>query len=82
MASGEAYALMPVAEDVERDERAGLEAWRLQCLLDAGWKSHRAEQLAPRFDVDLHRAVDIVRQGCPQKTALPDPSLTTPRRRP
>lgn len=71
---GEAYALMPVAEDTEVDwaerRREALVRWRLSCLLDAGWRPFRAELLAPRFDIDLHVAVDLVRQGCDQKTAL------------
>lgn len=64
---------MPLAEHVEldeRDERAALEAWRLLCLIDAGWTEHRAEQLAGRFDIDLHVAVEFLGNGCDQKTAL------------
>jgi hypothetical protein len=44
----------------ERDRVAG---WRLHVLIDAGYPIHLAERLA-HSDVDLHRAVELVRQGC------------------
>lgn len=59
---------MPLAEHL--DVRAGVEAWRLQQLLEAGWARHRAEQLAARTDIDLHLALRLLRQGCTQKVAL------------
>lgn len=61
---------MQLAEQLDLDERSRLEAWRLQCLLDAGWAHHRAEQLAARADIDLHAATSILERGCDQKTAL------------
>lgn len=52
------------------DVRDVLEAWRLEQLLGAGWTKHRAKRLAVRFDIDLHTALDLLANGCPQKTAL------------
>lgn len=60
---------MPLAEQRELDY-ASLEAWRLRQLLNAGWTLHRAEQIAARLDIDLHRATDLLAQGCDQRTAL------------
>lgn len=61
---------MQLAEHELDREGAELEAWRLRFLIDGGYKHHRAEQLAGRADVDVHRAVDLLRRGCDQKTAL------------
>lgn len=47
-----------------------LEAWRLEQLLSAGWHYHRAELLAGRFDIDLHTALKLIENGCPQRLAL------------
>lgn len=52
------------------DVRDVLEAWRLEQLLDVGWTTHRAEQLAGRFDIDLHVALDLIANGCSQRLAL------------
>jgi hypothetical protein len=44
----------------ERDRVAG---WRLHVLIEAGFPVHLAERLA-HSEADLHRAVELVRQGC------------------
>jgi hypothetical protein len=44
----------------ERDRVAG---WRLHVLIEAGYPVHLAERLA-HSEADLHRAVELVRQGC------------------
>lgn len=44
--------------------------WRREELQRAGYDGASAEQLAARVDVDLHVAVDLLRQGCPPETAL------------
>jgi hypothetical protein len=44
--------------------------WRRHELRRAGYDPKQASQLAPRFDVDLHRAVDLVRQGCAPTLAM------------
>jgi hypothetical protein len=44
--------------------------WRLEQLMQAGYEAEDALQLAVRAEVDLHRAVSLLREGCPPKTAL------------
>jgi hypothetical protein len=44
--------------------------WRLEQLIRAGYEAEDALQLAVRTEVDLHRAVSLLRAGCPPKTAL------------
>ncbi len=44
----------------DRDKVAG---WRLHQLIEAGYPVHLAERLA-HSEADLHRAVELVRQGC------------------
>ena len=55
----------------ERDRTKELViAWRRHELRRAGYDPKQASQLAPRFDVDLHRAVDLVREGCAPTLAM------------
>jgi hypothetical protein len=49
-----------VQDLTERERVAG---WRLHVLIEAGYPVHLAERLA-HSDADLHRAVELVRQGC------------------
>ncbi len=44
--------------------------WRLAELERAGYERRSARKLAERLDVDLHRAVEMIRSGCPAETAL------------
>jgi hypothetical protein len=50
---------------VESDfsERLKIESWRLHVLIEAGYPLPLAERLA-HSNVDLHQAVDLVRDGC------------------
>ncbi len=63
--------MMPAAEvhftesEIERIER-----WRAGELERAGYDASAASELALRHDVDLHRAIDLLRQGCPADLAL------------
>ena len=43
--------------------------WRRAALRRAGYREEAARELARRADVDLHRAVDLVRAGCPPEIA-------------
>jgi hypothetical protein len=54
-----------VAELAEQHqtERERVAGWRLHVLIEAGYPVHLAERLA-HSDADLHRAVELVRQGC------------------
>ena len=44
--------------------------WRKEVLERAGYDEMAAELLASDRHVDLHRAVDMLRQGCHTTTAL------------
>jgi len=44
--------------------------WRLEQLIDAGYGKEDALRLAVQTEVDLHRAVALLRTGCPPETAL------------
>ena len=63
---------MTAAETDLRDdtELERVQAWRAGELERAGYSPAAAAQLAARHDVDLHRAIDLVRQGCPHDVAL------------
>ena len=63
---------MPAAElELEQDEQAEIvRTWRLEALERAGYRPQTAQQLAELAHVDLHVAVDLLRSGCPEETAL------------
>lgn len=46
-----------------QNERERVAGWRLHVLIEAGYPVHLAERVA-HSDVDLHRAVELVKQGC------------------
>ena len=50
-------------------ERAKVESWRLHVLMEAGYPLPLAERLAGS-EADLHRAVELVGQGCSPETAV------------
>jgi len=50
------------------NERARVESWRLHVLMEAGYPLPLAEKLAGS-EADLHRAVELVGQGCDPETA-------------
>ena len=54
-------------EDTELER---IEAWRAEELRRAGYDRKAASRLAPRTDVDLHTAVNLLRDGCSQELAL------------
>lgn len=60
---------MQLAEHDRDLERARLEAWRLQQLIQVGYTRHRAEQLV-HAQVDWHLACSLIANGCDQRTAL------------
>ena len=51
------------AEDV-------LHRWRLDELVRAGYEPWDALVLSRRPEIDLHAAIDLVRHGCPSRTAV------------
>jgi hypothetical protein len=47
-----------------------IERWRAEELVRAGYDPSDALALAARHDIDLHFAVELIKQGCPNETAL------------
>ena len=57
--------------DVVHDsELARVVDWRLRALRRAGYGDEGARGIAERVEIDLHRAIDLLRSGCPEETAL------------
>lgn len=62
---------MPTADIVyDETEEERIERWRSEELERAGYDRRSAAELARRHDVDLHRAVDLLKHGCPPDLAL------------
>jgi hypothetical protein len=62
--------VMTAAEAEIRDETELVESWRAEQLGLAGYGAAAAAELAMRQDVDLHRAVEMLADGCPAELAL------------
>jgi hypothetical protein len=58
------------AELRERTEIERIESWRRERLEEAGYPPFAARALAERHDIDLHRALNLLKDGCPVETAL------------
>jgi hypothetical protein len=52
------------------NELSQVERWRIDELERAGYDPRAAMTLAARHDVDLHRAVDLLHNGCSPELAL------------
>jgi hypothetical protein len=61
---------MDMTEIVEFDQsdREKVASWRLHQLMEAGYPVYLAERLA-QSNVDLHRAVELLRRGCDARVA-------------
>jgi hypothetical protein len=57
-------------EAAEQEELTRIERWRRKRLREAGYDREAAQTLAICMDVDLHRALTLLRQGCPQELAI------------
>jgi hypothetical protein len=55
---------------IPESENERVERWRAEELERVGYDQESAARLAARHDVDLHRAIELLRQGCPPETAL------------
>ncbi len=60
---------MPEIAEHDQTERERVAGWRLHVLIEAGYPLPLAERLAGS-EVDLHRAVELVDQGCKHETAV------------
>lgn len=56
-----------VLEDTELEK---IERWRAEELERAGYGTRAAGRLAARHDIDLHRAIGLLEQGCPPELAV------------
>jgi hypothetical protein len=54
--------------EYNQSDREKVASWRLHQLIEAGYPVHLAERLA-HSDADLHRAIELVRQGCAAQVA-------------
>jgi hypothetical protein len=64
-------ALPHIEEDYPAaTEQARVLSWRVERLLDAGYDGETALVIGLDERIDLHRAVSLVRSGCPPATAL------------
>lgn len=54
---------------LEESETQGVLSWRFTQLMQAGYDSDDALELATHTEVDLHKAADLRRRGCPPHTA-------------
>jgi hypothetical protein len=62
---------MPTLDTREaRTEDGEVLAWRAEELVRAGYDGDNAIMLALERAVDLHRAVDLLRCGCPAELAV------------
>ena len=61
---------MTAAEMVFESELTQVERWRIDELERAGYDARGAMTLAARHDIDLHRAVDLLHEGCSAELAL------------
>ena len=61
---------MTTAETYVIDEAERVEQWRAEALERVGYGAQAAAELAARLDIDLHRAIALVENGCPPETAL------------
>jgi hypothetical protein len=62
---------MAAAETITSEtERERIERWRAGELERAGYEPAAASLLAGRTDVDLHYAIDLLRNGCDPELAL------------
>jgi len=60
---------MTAAETTNPAESERVEGWRRERLERAGYTPVDAAEIASRTDIDLHRAVQLVEQGCPPELA-------------
>ena len=51
-------------------EHQRVERWRIEELERAGYDAGSAALLAASAEVDLHRAIDLLRRGCPADLAV------------
>jgi hypothetical protein len=53
-----------------QSELSQVERWRADELERAGFDARAAATIAARHDIDLHRATDLIHNGCTPELAL------------
>ena len=61
---------MPAVEEIVETEQERVERWRADELMRAGFDPTAAVELASRFDIDLHRATELLGRGCSPELAV------------
>lgn len=59
----------PVLVPEPRSELERVVGWRTEVLVEAGYPLLAAANIACDVRIDLHRAVELLRQGCPPAVA-------------
>jgi hypothetical protein len=52
------------------EEELAVVEWRFATLTRSGYDVDGAAEIASRFEIDLHRAAELVTRGCPPELAL------------
>ena len=60
---------MPAVAALIESEHERVERWRTEELLRAGFDPAAAVEVAARFDIDLHAAIELIDRGCPPELA-------------
>ena len=55
---------------VNESELTRVVEWRRRELVRAGYGDSGARDVAEKVEIDLHRAIDLLKSGCPEETAL------------
>lgn len=58
----------PLAEP-ETSEESKVEKWRYDELIKAGYSPTTAKKISRRPDIDLHKAIKLIKIGCPPDVA-------------
>jgi hypothetical protein len=61
---------MPAVEEIVETEQDRVERWRADELMRAGFDPAAAVELASRFEIDLHRATELLDRGCSAELAV------------
>jgi hypothetical protein len=64
------YEMAAAETTTTETEQERIERWRAEELERAGFEPSAASLLACRSDVDLHYAIDLLRNGCAPELAL------------
>jgi hypothetical protein len=52
------------------EEELAVIEWRFDQLVRSGYDTDGAAAVAAQFEVDLHRAAELIANGCPRELAL------------